>query len=164
VLLLLFQPLAYGQAATYARLVGTVRDQTGAVIPGVEVTATARATNVLSLALSNDRGDYLIDKLIPGRYDIKAALVGFTTQVSLDVRLKVTQVARVDFTLAPGEITELVTGIDLAAWQIRIANGFVYWVLDLENVEDEGNYRLGFSHNVFGLQQYSGGHWQQAIL
>ena len=33
--------LAYGQAATYARLVGTVKDQTGAVLPGVEVTATA---------------------------------------------------------------------------------------------------------------------------
>ena len=100
---------AYGQAATYARLLGSVKDQTGAVVPGVEVTATAKATNVPSTTLSNDRGDYLIDKLIPGLYDVTAGLPGFKTQLSLDVRLEVTQVARVDFTLTPGEISERVT-------------------------------------------------------
>ena len=98
---------AYGQATTYARLLGTVTDQTGAVVPGVEVEATA--TNVPRLAVTDDRGNYLIDKLIPGRYDLKAELPGFKTQISLDVRLEVTQVARVDFTMTPGEIAEQVT-------------------------------------------------------
>ena len=46
----------YGQAATYARLVGTIEDQTGALLPGVEVIVTARATNVPKVTVSNDGG------------------------------------------------------------------------------------------------------------
>ena len=103
------QPLAYGQSSTYARLVGTVRDQTGGVVPGVDITATARATNVSRSAVSDDRGEYLIDKLKPGRYDAKAELSGFKTQVSSDFRLEVSQVARKDFVMTPGEISEQVT-------------------------------------------------------
>ena len=108
-ILALATPLAYGQAATFARLVGTVRDQTDAVVPGVEVTATNTATNVPSLAISNDRGDYILDKLNAGTYALKAELPGFKTQVSLGIILAQTQVARIDFVLTPGEIAEQVT-------------------------------------------------------
>ena len=102
-------PLAYGQAATFSRLLGTVRDQTGAVVPGVEVTATATATNIPNMAVTNDRGDYVIDKLIPGFYDIAAELPGFKTARSLGVRLEVQTVSRVDLTMEPGDISEQVT-------------------------------------------------------
>ena len=100
---------AHAQSGTYARLVGTVTDQTGAVLPGVEVTATARATNVPKMALTNERGDYIIDKLIPGAYDARAELPGFKTQISQNFRLEVTQVGRRDFEMTPGEISEQVT-------------------------------------------------------
>ena len=109
ILFLAVQPAAYGQSSTYARLVGTVRDPSGAVIPGVEVTVTARATNASSTIVTDDRGDYILDKLIPGQYDAQAELSGFKTQVSQDFRLQVAQVARVDFEMEPGEISELVT-------------------------------------------------------
>ena len=106
---LLTPPLAYGQAAASGRIVGTVKDQTDAVVPGVEVTATNTATNVPSLAISNDRGDYILDKVTAGTYDLRAELPGFKTQVSLGVILAQTQVARIDFVLTPGEIAEQVT-------------------------------------------------------
>jgi hypothetical protein len=106
---LLTPPVAYGQAAVFARLVGTVKDQTEAVVPGVEVTATNTATNVPRMAITNDRGDYIIDKVPAGTYDLKAELPGFKTQVSLGVILAQTQVARIDFVLTPGEIAEQVT-------------------------------------------------------
>ena len=109
VLFLLVLATAYGQSTTYGRFVGTVEDQSGAVVPGVDVTATAKATNVGSPGVSDDRGNYLIDKLIPGLYTVKAELSGFKTQVREDVRLELTQVARVDFTMVPGEIAEQVT-------------------------------------------------------
>ena len=79
-------PTVFGQSSTYARLVGTVKDQTGALVPGVEVTAVAQATNVPDLTMTNDRGDYLIDKLIPGLYDLKAELPGFKVSMSLGIR------------------------------------------------------------------------------
>ena len=109
ILFLLAPGTAHAQSGTYARLVGTVTDQTGAVLPGVEVTATARATNVPKMALTNERGDYIIDKLIPGAYDARAELPGFKTQISQNFRLEVTQVGRRDFEMTPGEISEQVT-------------------------------------------------------
>ena len=102
---------AYGQSTTYARLVGTIKDQSGAVLDGADITATALATNVPRTANSNDRGDYLIDKLIPGRYEVRAEHPGFQTQVLRDIRLEVTQVARLNFTLQPGDIAHFVVTV-----------------------------------------------------
>lgn len=98
-----------GQSTTYARLVGTIEDQTGAVLPGVEVTVRAYATNVENLTRTNNRGDYIIDKLIPGLYEVKAELPGFKSRRSLNIRLAVNQVGRVDFIMEPGQISEQVT-------------------------------------------------------
>ena len=82
----------------------TVKDETGGLLPDTTVTATARATNVARTAISNERGDYILDKLIPGGYDLSAELPGFATQVFLDIRLEVTQVARQDIYLKIGAV------------------------------------------------------------
>ena len=99
VVLLLDGALAFGQASTFARLVGTVTDQSGALVPGVEVTAVNKETNVTSKTLTNERGDYLIDNLRPGIYDVSAELPGFKKQVFPAVRLEIGQYGRVDFVL-----------------------------------------------------------------
>src|SRR5207249_4420035 len=96
-------------SATYARLVGTVTDQSGAVVPGVEVTAVHKGTNIASKTVTNERGDYIIDNLRPGLYDVSAELPGFKKQVFAAVRLETGQYGRVDFVLTPGEIAETVT-------------------------------------------------------
>ena len=111
-LLLLTPSLLQGQSTAYARLVGTVKDQTGAVLPGVEITAASRRTNVTRDAVTSDRGDYLIDKLAPGLYDLRAELPGFKSQVSTGLRLEVNRVVRVDLILTPGEIAEQITVTD----------------------------------------------------
>ena len=112
-LILLSGSLAYGQSTTWARLVGTVTDQSGAVIPGVDVTAVNKETNVTHKALTNERGDYLIDKLRPGLYDVSAEVSGFRKQAFLAVRLQTEQVGRVDFVLTTGQLSETVqvTGV-----------------------------------------------------
>src|SRR5438093_9634444 len=84
---LLSAPVAFGQSSTFARLVGTVTDQSGAVVPGVEVTAVHMETNVTSKTVTNERGDYLIDKLRPGIYNVSSELPGFKKQVFAGVRL-----------------------------------------------------------------------------
>ena len=107
--LLLVMPMAYGQSTSWARVYGTVSDQTGGVIPGAEVGVLNKATNVLRNTLSNARGDYLVDQLVPGLYDISVELPGFKKQVATDVSLAAEQRARVDLVLTPGEIAETVT-------------------------------------------------------
>ena len=100
---------AYGQATSWAQLIGTVTDQTRGIVPGVEVTVLNQATNVPKSTLTDDRGNYLVDKLQPGDYDLSTSLPGFKTQRVNNIRLSAEQVGRIDFVLTPGEITEEVT-------------------------------------------------------
>ena len=107
--LLLSAPAAYGQSGSFARLVGTVTDQSGAVVPGVEITAVQQETNITSKTLTNDRGDYIIDNVRPGIYDVSAEQPGFKKQLFAAVKLETGQYGRVDFVLTTGEISETMT-------------------------------------------------------
>src|SRR2546428_6934302 len=89
---------AQSQANT-ANLEGTIKDQTGAVLPGVTVTATNKAVSLSRTAISNDEGVYRIPLLPPGNYDVRAELSSFSTQVKEGVTLSVGQFATLDFTM-----------------------------------------------------------------
>jgi len=60
-----------------AEISGTVRDQTGAVLPGVEVTATQTGTGIARSAITNETGSYILPNLAVGPYRLEAALPGF---------------------------------------------------------------------------------------
>src|SRR5881396_834360 len=66
---------------------GTVADASGAVIPGVTVTATNNATGVVTTVLSNDSGVYNLAGVQPGTYKLSATLPGFQTQTFNDVQV-----------------------------------------------------------------------------
>src|SRR5437867_13422127 len=72
--------------STNATVTGTIADSTGALIPGVTVTATNTATGVVNTALSNESGAYNVPSLLPGTYKVSAELSGFQTQSYTDVR------------------------------------------------------------------------------
>ena len=79
---------------------GTAADASGAVVPGVTVTATNNATGVVTTVLSNDSGVYNFASLQPGTYKVSAALPGFRTQTFSDVQLGNAGQLRLNFTLA----------------------------------------------------------------
>src|SRR5438094_501604 len=81
---------------TNATLGGTVSDTTGALIPGVEVTATNTATGIINTVLTNEAGAYQFASLQPGAYKVTAALTGFQTQVANNVNLGLGQQARLN--------------------------------------------------------------------
>src|SRR5499427_307747 len=99
-------------AQTLGTITGEVKDSTGAVIPGVVVTVTNKATNATRTTTSNAVGLYDIPALPPGQYSVKTELDGFKT-ATRDVELQVQQTARVDFALELGTISEqaTVTGV-----------------------------------------------------
>jgi len=96
---------AFAQIDT-GSIVGTVTDQSGAVLPGVTVTATQEATGVASTAVTNSRGQYVFPTLRVGRYAVTAELSGFKRALQRDVVLNVQDRAEVNFQLAVGELSE----------------------------------------------------------
>jgi hypothetical protein len=110
-LTLLFGAPALAQTDTGA-IVGTVRDQSGAVIPGATVTATQVETGVSVTAVTNEAGNYVFPTLRIGRYSVGAELSGFRRALRSDLQVSVQSRLQIDFRLELGELTEqvVVTG------------------------------------------------------
>ena len=62
-----------------ANLQGTAQDRSGALLPGIKITLTNQATKVSQQTVSNDHGEYRINSLGPGNYNVSGAAAGFTT-------------------------------------------------------------------------------------
>ena len=89
---------AFGQS-TYATVSGTVADPSGAVLPGVSVTATNNATGVVTTVISNEAGAYNIASLLPGTYTVSAELPGFQKATYTAVTLGNREQVRLNFAL-----------------------------------------------------------------
>src|SRR5262249_28595971 len=87
---------------------GTVKDASGAVLPGVEVTATQTATGLMRSAVSNETGSYVLPNLPVGPYKLEAALSGFRTFVRTGIVLQVDANPVLNVTLEVGQVNETV--------------------------------------------------------
>src|SRR2546422_1730872 len=91
-----------------AQINGTVSDASGALIPGVEVTATQTATGISRTALSNESGAYILPNLPVGPYRIEVSLPGFKTFVQTGIILEVNATRIVNAVLSVGQVAETV--------------------------------------------------------
>jgi hypothetical protein len=87
-------------------VLGTVKDPSGAVIPGVAVKVTATNTGLVHETVTNESGTYRVEPLPPGPYRVESNLTGFKAEVR-NITLNI-EPARVDFTLVVGEVSEVV--------------------------------------------------------
>ncbi len=87
---------------------GVVRDASGAVIPGVELTVTNVDTNQQRVLVSNEFGLYSAPGLQRGNYEVTAELPGFQRFVSRGIVLTVGSEVAVDVVLQVGEITQAI--------------------------------------------------------
>src|SRR5437764_11781202 len=76
-------------AQATAQISGTVKDQSGAVLPGVEVMATQTETGISRMAVTNETGSYVLPNLPLGPYRVEATLPGFRTFVQSGIVLEV---------------------------------------------------------------------------
>ena len=104
--------LALAPAAVFAQgsIVGTVRDASGAVLPGVTVEASSPALIERTRSVTtNGVGQYSVQDLRPGIYTVTFALQGFTTTRRDGIELTGTFIATVDGDLRVGGVAETVT-------------------------------------------------------
>lgn len=95
--------------AQNAQVTGRVTDQTGAIVPGAAVSATNQQTGLARETVANSDGYFTILYLPPGTYNIAVKQAGFKSVERTNVILNVDQVARLDFTLETGAVTDAVT-------------------------------------------------------
>ncbi len=106
VLLLLLSAAAAQDNAT---LTGTIRDNTGAVIPDAVVAVRNSATGTVRELRTNTAGEYVGAALSPGQYNVTVTAKGFRTYKAQGVILRVAQNARIDVTMQVGNAHEEVT-------------------------------------------------------
>jgi Carboxypeptidase regulatory-like domain len=103
-----------GAAATSAQIatatvLGLIRDQTGAALPGATVTVRSLATGATRSATSDGDGRYRIAALDPGEYELRVELASFKTAVRPHVVLTVGGTTEADVEMSLGPIAEQVT-------------------------------------------------------
>ncbi|NNE68343.1 MAG: TonB-dependent receptor [Pyrinomonadaceae bacterium] len=129
--------LVYGQAqASSADLVGTVVDQTGAVIPGATITVRNSSTGVGRSAISNSEGVYQFLNLPPGRYQVTAEAATFKTIVIDDVVLTVGQRAELKIPLEVGG-QDVTVNVDVSEVElVETASSTVSNTIDQRKIEN----------------------------
>src|SRR5215831_12183522 len=110
-LLSMVRPAAsFAQSVSSGAIEGTIKDESGSVLPGVTVTIASPQLQVGKLAQASDSaGSYRFVDLPAGTYQLKAELTGFSTSVRDDLRLTVGFTARVDLTLKVGAMEQSIT-------------------------------------------------------
>ena len=98
--------VVWGQST--AQVSGTVRDQSGAVLPGVEVSATQTATGIARSTVTNETGSYILPNLPIGPYRLEAGLPGFRTFVQTGIVLQVNANPVINIVLEVGQVAETV--------------------------------------------------------
>jgi hypothetical protein len=107
--LVVFLLARVGGAQITGSIVGTVRDETGAVLAGTTVTVRGGSLPPTGRsATSIASGAYRLPLLPPGRYDVEARMQNFRTTVKKTVEVALDADTRVDFTLGPAGVEEAV--------------------------------------------------------
>lgn len=90
-------------------LTGIVADQSGAVVPNVQITVKHVETNAITKAASTEAGAYTVPNLPIGVYRIEAEAAGFKKLERSNVRIEMAQILRVDLVMEIGAVTDSVS-------------------------------------------------------
>lgn len=108
VVLLSLGAFGLGDAQTFrGGIAGRAMDDSGAVLPGVTVTATNDATGVSRTTVTSGTGDFSVPDLQLGIYTVEASLQGFQT-IRTKVEVSVSQVSSVDIKMGLSQLAEVI--------------------------------------------------------
>jgi len=126
---------ACGQGGTSGTLVGTISDASGAVIPGVSISARNLDTNIVRTEVTGGAGVFTIPNLLAGRYEVKATKEGFRTAAVPNVKLDVNATFRVNITLELGEVSQTVE-VTAAAPTLQTDDASVGHLIEQQRIVD----------------------------
>ncbi|MBL8178889.1 MAG: TonB-dependent receptor, partial [Bryobacterales bacterium] len=112
---------------------GTVKDASGALVPGATISITHVETGTVRQAASNDRGDYIASQLAIGGYTVAAERQGFKKFVQTGITVQVDENRMVPITLQLGDVAESVT-VEAQAVQVDTRTGTLKEVVDSKRI------------------------------
>ena len=130
--LLLTAGAAWAQLST-AQLSGRVTDESGAVLPGVTVTATQTDTGFTRSDVTDGNGSYVLSNLPPGPYRLEVSLAGFRTYVQTGIVLQVAASPVINAVLSVGALEESVT-VEAAAPLVDVQSSGISDVVQNEEI------------------------------
>jgi hypothetical protein len=95
--------------STAGRILGRVTDQSGASVAGATVVVTDTQRGTSRTLVTDTSGDYAAADLIPGEYRVHVQAKGFKSVERPNITIEVATDVRVDFSLQPGNVSEIVT-------------------------------------------------------
>jgi len=148
--MLLLPALAHAQVSA-ASINGSVRDNTGATIPGAAILLRNTATAVETRTTTNEQGVYILLHILPGAYTLEAGKEGFATSRLGPITLVVNQRSVLDFQLSVGSVQESVT-VEATGTQLQSATAELGSVLTRQQVVD-----LPMGRNIQNLMRLTPG-------
>ena len=116
-----------------AQLSGTVRDESGAVLPGVTVTVTQTNTGLVRTTVTDTTGTYLLTNLPTGPYRLEVMLQGFRPYVQTGIVLQVGGTPTINAVLGVGALEESVT-VEAAAPLVDVRSAGISAVVNNEDI------------------------------
>src|SRR5688572_5087471 len=104
--LLLLASAAFAQTTGTATLVGTVTDNTGAIVPAAAVNIVNTETQFVYNGQTGPEGNYYVPNLIPGTYRLTIEAPGFKRYVRDGIILRTSEQPRIDVQMEVGSVTE----------------------------------------------------------
>jgi len=131
ILLLVIGANVWAQGA--AQISGLVRDESGAVLPGVTVTVTQTDTGFTRTVVTNEDGAYAMPNLVTGPYRLEAQLQGFRTFTRTGIVLQVGAAPVLNVELSIGGLEESVT-VEAATPLVDVRSAGVSEVVEQERI------------------------------
>ena len=100
--------LLVGQGGGNGVILGTVTDNSGAVVANAKVEVANKATGIVTRTETTSSGDFTVPSLNPGVYIVSVEAPGFQKTVTTGIVLTVDQKARVNASLKPGAVETMV--------------------------------------------------------
>ena len=121
------------QTASVAQINGTVKDQSGALLPGVDIKVTHAETGYSRSAVTDETGAYILPNLPIGPYRLEASLPGFSTYAQTGIVLQVNSNPTIPIVLAVGAVTETIQ-VEANAAQVETHSTGIGQVIDQNRV------------------------------
>lgn len=112
---------------------GTVKDQSGAVVPGATVSLTNQGTGQAASAVTSTAGSFVFPSLTPGMYEVKITMPGFKVYDARDIKVDVGITSSLVASLEIGQISEVVV-VSAGAALVNTANAEVSNTVTTEQI------------------------------